>query len=109
VSWLVNIVSPVFAERRELNSADERSLGGNAFYRIYRCADDRYLTLGGAELKFVEKLLSALGRPDLVQLCRLPPGAGQDRMKEFLAARFAEEAAFVWMSISVAWTSAGGR
>ena len=89
VSWMVNIVSPVFAEGRELDPTTERSLGGNAFYNLYRCADGRSLTLGGSEIKFAANLLSALGRPDLIELCKLPPGRGQDPVREFLAATFA--------------------
>jgi crotonobetainyl-CoA:carnitine CoA-transferase CaiB-like acyl-CoA transferase len=88
VSWMVNIISPVFAEGRELDPASERSLGGNALYNIYRCADGRALTLGGSEIKFAANLLTALGRADLIDLCRLPPGRGQDPVREFLAATF---------------------
>jgi crotonobetainyl-CoA:carnitine CoA-transferase CaiB-like acyl-CoA transferase len=89
VSWMVNIVSPVFAEERELDPTTERSLGGNALYNVYRCADGRSLTLGGSELKFAANLLGALGRPDLIERCKLPPGRGQDPVREFLAATFA--------------------
>lgn len=96
VSWLVNVISPVFAEKRDLNPAEERSLGGNAFYRIYRCADGRNLTLGGSEIKFVENLLSALGRPDLISLCKLPPGSGQDPVKLFLTDAFAQHPLAYW-------------
>jgi crotonobetainyl-CoA:carnitine CoA-transferase CaiB-like acyl-CoA transferase len=89
VSWMVNIISPVFAEGRELEPSSERSLGGNAFYNLYRCADGGSLTLGGSEIKFAANLLSALGRPDLIERCKLPPGRGQDPVREFLAATFA--------------------
>lgn len=98
VSWLVNVISPVFAEKRDLNPAEERSLGGNAFYRIYRCADGRSLTLGGSEIKFVENLLTALGRPDLIALCKLPPGSGQDPVKLFLVDTFAQQPLTYWES-----------
>ena len=89
VSWLVNIVSPVFAEDRELDTTTERSLGGNAMYNLYRTADGRSLTLGGSEIKFAANLLTALGRPDLIELCKLPPGRGQDPVRTFLAETFA--------------------
>jgi crotonobetainyl-CoA:carnitine CoA-transferase CaiB-like acyl-CoA transferase len=107
VSWTVNIVSPVFAERRELDPTEERSLGGNAFYGIYRCADGRFLTLGGAEIKFAEALLGALGRPDLVPLCNLPPGRGQDPVRAFLSASFGREPLEHWKAflakLDVCW------
>jgi crotonobetainyl-CoA:carnitine CoA-transferase CaiB-like acyl-CoA transferase len=96
VSWLVNIVSPVFAERRELDPTEERSLGGNAFYRVYRCGDGRFLTLGGPEIKFVTSLLTALERPDLIALCKLPPGRGQDPVRDFLTEAFAREPLAYW-------------
>ena len=78
VSWLVNVVGPVFAEDRDLVLANERGFGGNAFYNLYRCADGRHISLGGSEVKFAANLLTALGRPDLIDLCKLPPGPGQD-------------------------------
>ena len=88
VSWTINNVSPVLAEGRELDTTTERSLGGSAFYNVYRCADGRSITLGGSEIKFCENVLNALGRPDLLALCKLPPGRGQDPVGEFLAATF---------------------
>ena len=57
VSWTINNVSPVFAEGRELDTTTERTLGGTAFYNVYRCADGRSITLGGSELKFCENVL----------------------------------------------------
>ena len=56
VSWTINNVSPVLAEGRELDTTTERSLGGTAFYNVYRCADGRSITLGGSELKFCENV-----------------------------------------------------
>jgi hypothetical protein len=46
------------------------------------------VALGGAELKFAANLLSAHGRPDQIELCRLPPGPGQEPVRAFLAAKF---------------------
>jgi crotonobetainyl-CoA:carnitine CoA-transferase CaiB-like acyl-CoA transferase len=112
VSWMVNIVSPVFAEARELDPTSERSLGGNALYNVYRCADGRSLTLGGSELKFAANLLAALGRPDLIELCKLPPGRGQDPVREFLAATFATRDLAHWEGflggLDVCWAAVRG-
>lgn len=96
VSWLVNVVGPVFAEDRPLVPRNERSFGGNAFYNIYRCADGRSITLGGSEIKFARNLLGALGRSDLAELCALPPGPGQRPVKEFLEQTFAREPLAYW-------------
>ena len=99
VSWLVNVVGPVFSQDRPLVPKNERSLGGNAFYNIYRCADGRSITLGGAEIKFAANLLHALGRPDLIELCKLPPGGGQRPVKDFLAETFAREPLAHWEAL----------
>lgn len=96
VSWLVNVVGPVFAQDRPLVPKDERSFGGNAFYNIYICADGRSLTLGGAEIKFATNLLNALDRADLIPLCKLPPGAGQLPVKVFLQETFARQPLAHW-------------
>ena len=96
VSWMVNNISPVFAEGRELETSSERTLGGMAFYQVYRCADGRSLTLGGSEPKFVTNLMSALGRPDLIALTKLPPGRGQDPLRDFLTETFATRTLAQW-------------
>lgn len=96
VSWLVNVVGPVFGEDRELVLENERGFGGNALYNLYECADGRFLSLGGSELKFAANLLTALGRPDLIELCKLPPGPGQGPVREFLRETFAREPLAHW-------------
>lgn len=96
VSWLVNVVGPVFGEDRDLVLANERGFGGNAFYNIYGCADGRFLTLGGSEVKFAASLLTALGRPDLIALCRLPPGPGQAPVRAFLRETIATQPLSHW-------------
>jgi crotonobetainyl-CoA:carnitine CoA-transferase CaiB-like acyl-CoA transferase len=99
MSWLVNVVGPVFGEDRELELRSERGFGGSAFYQIYQCADGQFLTLGGSELKFARNLLTALGRPDLLELCKLPPGRGQDPVQDFLRATFMEKTLPQWEAI----------
>ena len=96
MSWLVNVVGPVFAEDRDLVLANERGFGGNAFYNIYECADAQFLTLGGSEIKFAINLLTALDRTDLIALCRLPPGPGQLPVRDFLRQTFALQPLAHW-------------
>ena len=107
MAWLPNVLGPPFAEQRDPVVKDERSWGGNAFYRLYRCIDDRWLALGGAEHKFADNLLDALGRPDLAPLCTLPPGPGQDPVKAFLAETFATRTLAEWIDflepLDVCW------
>ena len=107
MAWLPNVLGPPFAESRDPVVQDERSWGGNAMYRLYRCSDGRWLALGGAEHKFADNLLGALGRPDLAALCRLPPGPGQDPVKAFLAEAFAQRSLEQWsgflQGVDVCW------
>jgi crotonobetainyl-CoA:carnitine CoA-transferase CaiB-like acyl-CoA transferase len=79
-----NITGPAFAENRQPVAKHERSLGGAAFYQIYQTADGRHLVLAGQEKKFIENLLNALGRPDLIALCLRGPGPHQRPVIEFL-------------------------
>lgn len=107
MSWLPNVVGPPFAENRDPVIQHERSWGGNAMYRLYRCSDDRWLALGGSEHKFADNLLAALERPDLAPLCRLPPGPGQNPVKAFLAGTFATRTLAQWSAflapLDVCW------
>jgi len=98
-SWLVNVVGPVFAEDRAAIAKDERSFGGNAMYNLYRCADGAWLTIGGSEIKFAANLFTALGRAELVELCRLPPGEAQKPARDFLRDTFASESLAHWQSV----------
>ena len=96
MSWTPHILSSVLAEDRPPDLSRERLHGGAAFYNIYRTADNGYLVLSGAELNFVENLLTALGRPDLIPLCRGPWGPAQDPVKHFLTETFATRTRDEW-------------
>ena len=54
---------------------------------------------GRSEIKFASNLLAALDRPDLIELCRLPPGPGQAPVRAFLAETFRTRTQAEW----VAW------
>lgn len=84
LAWTPNVMGPVFAEHRAPTPKHERSWGGAAFYNIYATADGAHLVLGGVEHKFAENLLTKAGRPDLIALCKQPPGPVQDPVKAFL-------------------------
>ncbi len=107
MAWLPNVLGPPFARGRDPVIKEERSWGGNALYGLYRCSDERWIALGGAEHKFAQNLLVALGRPDLIPLCHLPPGPGQDPVKEFLAETFSRRPLVEWTlflhDIDVCW------
>ncbi len=84
-----NVIGPVFAEGRQPDPKTQRTTGGAAFYRLYDTRDGKQLALAGQEPKFVEKVLGALGRLDLVELCTRGPGPHQRPVVELLAAFFA--------------------
>jgi crotonobetainyl-CoA:carnitine CoA-transferase CaiB-like acyl-CoA transferase len=86
-----NIVGPTFAEGRQPDPRHERSTGGAAFNRIYRTRDGRHIVLAGQERKFVDTLLAALGRPDLIDLCLKGPGPHQRPVMDLLEDRFARQ------------------
>jgi crotonobetainyl-CoA:carnitine CoA-transferase CaiB-like acyl-CoA transferase len=107
MAWTPNVLGPVFAEQRPPVPQHERSWGGNAFYRIYATACGRHLALGGAEHKFVDNLLAALGRPDLVACTHGGPGPHQSPLVQFLSATFAQKTLPQWQDfladIDVCW------
>ena len=88
MSWTPHILETVLSEKRAPDLERERLYGGAAFYNVYRTKDDGYLVLSGSEMNFVENLLKALGRPDLIELCRGPWGEAQAPVKKFLADTF---------------------
>jgi len=75
----------------------ERTWGGNAMYRVYETADGQFVVLGAAEIKFATNLLNALGRPDLIALCRQPPGPAQDPVRAFLTETFLSRTQAEWV------------
>jgi crotonobetainyl-CoA:carnitine CoA-transferase CaiB-like acyl-CoA transferase len=84
-----NIMGPVLAENRQPDPKTQRTTGGSAFYRLYDTRDGRQIALAGQEPKFVEKVLGALGRLDLVELCARGPGPHQAPVVEVLRGFFA--------------------
>ena len=107
VAWYPNVMGPVFADGRSPVVKDERSWGGSAMYQIYHTADGKALTLGGSELKFAANLFTALGREDLCELCKLPPGPEQEPARTFLRETFATRDLAWWTDfldgIDVCW------
>jgi crotonobetainyl-CoA:carnitine CoA-transferase CaiB-like acyl-CoA transferase len=53
------------AESRDPRPDGELLSGGAPCYRIYRTADDQYLSVGSLEPKFWQALVAALGLPEL--------------------------------------------
>jgi crotonobetainyl-CoA:carnitine CoA-transferase CaiB-like acyl-CoA transferase len=83
-----NVIGPVLAGKRDIDPKAQRTTGGAAFYRLYDTWDGRQLALAGQEPKFIERVLTALGRPDLLQVCAQGPGPQQRPVVEALQAFF---------------------
>jgi crotonobetainyl-CoA:carnitine CoA-transferase CaiB-like acyl-CoA transferase len=99
LACLPNNMGVAMTERRQPDLKAERALGGNALYQVYETKDADFVVLAGQELKFAKNLLEPLGRPDLVELCKLPPGPGQDPLRAFLRETFRTKTKAEW----VAW------
>lgn len=95
--WSAHIAGEAVVEGRPVRSSEQRSLGGAAFYNVYRTADGRHIVLCGREAKFVRQLLGDLGRPDLIDSALGPAGEGQAPVKAFLAETFATRSRDQWV------------
>jgi crotonobetainyl-CoA:carnitine CoA-transferase CaiB-like acyl-CoA transferase len=91
VAALPNVIGPTFAQARQPDPKAERTTGGSAFYRLYETRDGKQIALAGQEPKFVERVLGALGRPELAALCARGPGAHQQPVVDCLQAFFASK------------------
>ena len=97
LACLPNNMGAAMSERRQPVLAEERALGGNALYQIYETGEGDYVVLAGQELKFAKNLLEPLGRPDLAELCKRPPGPGQEPVREFLRNTFRKKTKAEWI------------
>jgi crotonobetainyl-CoA:carnitine CoA-transferase CaiB-like acyl-CoA transferase len=101
IAACANILGPTFAGNRQPVAKHERSTGGAAFYQVYETSDGRHVVLAGQERKFIETLLHALDRPDLVPLCLQGPGPHQKPVIELLRGVFrgkTRDEAVAWLS-----------
>jgi hypothetical protein len=96
MAWTPNATGPVFAEGRANVPKAERSWGGAAMFNLYECRDARWIVLGGSEVKFAANLLAALGRSDLLDYARLPPGPGQEPLRAFFRETFRTRTQAEW-------------
>ncbi len=94
--WCAHIAGSAIAGGSSPKSARQRSLGGAAFYHVYATADGKHIALGGRELKFVDTLLNALERPDLIPIGNLPAGE-QGALIVFLQETFFTRSCDEWV------------
>jgi alpha-methylacyl-CoA racemase len=81
---------------RELGRFGDPLTGRLACYRIYACADGRYLTVGALEPRFWARLCELLGRPDLVAR---QGDADQEPLADELAQLFAARPLAAWLQL----------
>jgi crotonobetainyl-CoA:carnitine CoA-transferase CaiB-like acyl-CoA transferase len=94
--WCAHIAGDAIMGNAAPKSAQQRSLGGAAFYNIYATKDARHIVLGGREMKFATNLLTALDRPDLIAHAERPAGE-QSELIDFLRKTFATKTRDEWV------------
>jgi crotonobetainyl-CoA:carnitine CoA-transferase CaiB-like acyl-CoA transferase len=98
VSWLSIHAGAFLADGVVPGPGEATLTGAMACYRVYRTADDRYLTVGALEPQFWQALCEALGLADLVG-GQFGPPAMQAEMAERLQRVFATRARDEWMDV----------
>jgi crotonobetainyl-CoA:carnitine CoA-transferase CaiB-like acyl-CoA transferase len=94
--WCAHTASGAIAGDDSPRSDSQRSLGGAAFYQVYKTSDDRHVVLGAREMKFARNLLGALGREDLIPIADKPAGE-QSELIEFLRKTFLTRTRDEWV------------
>lgn len=94
--WCAHTAGTAIAGGASPVSAKQRSLGGAAFYQVYRTSDGRHVVLGAREIKFARNLLGALGRLDLLAYAEAEAGE-QEPLITFLRETFAQRSRDEWV------------
>lgn len=95
--WCAHIAGSAIQGGNAPRSQTQRSLGGAAFYNVYKTVDDKHVVLGAREIKFAKVLLTALDRPDLLPLAELEAGEAQRPLTDFLRETFATRSRDQWV------------
>lgn len=95
--WCAHTAGSAIAGGPAPRSSAQRSLGGAAFYQVYRTSDGRHIVLGGREAKFARTLLTALGRQDLIPLAEGEAGSAQRPLIDVLRQVFATRSRDDWV------------
>jgi len=93
--WCAHIAGSAIMGDSAPRSSHQRSLGGAAFYNVYATSDGRHVVLGGREMKFVDNLLTALERTDLIPVAEALPGE-QGELITFLRSMFITKTRDEW-------------
>jgi crotonobetainyl-CoA:carnitine CoA-transferase CaiB-like acyl-CoA transferase len=96
-SWLC-FHGAAYAMSGEIPKRGEMRLSGEyACYRVYRCADDRYVTVGALEPQFWAALCNALGAPELIERQFVEPPE-QDEVVEQISKILASKTRDEWVA-----------
>ena len=96
MSWL-SIHAQAYAITGVVPRRGEMRLSGEyACYHVYRCADDRYVTVGALEPQFWATLCLALDVPEFIET-QFAPHEAQETMKQKLAGIFATKPRDAWV------------
>lgn len=96
IAWTPNVLGPTFGKGEAPQPKQMRSFGGAAMNSIYPTSDGGFVVIGGSEVKFAENLLTALGRVDLLDYAKIPPGDAQEPLKAFFRDTFASNTLAHW-------------
>lgn len=66
LSWLALHLAPWFAGAPEMGRGAGYLNGGYPFYRVYECADGKFISVGALEPQFWSALCTATGHADLI-------------------------------------------
>lgn len=97
VSWLSIHAAAYFMTGEIPERGLMRLSGAPACYRVYRCKDGKYVTVGALEPQFWAELCKALGVPEMIER-QLAPIEEQDRMSETLEGIFLSRTRDEWVS-----------
>lgn len=95
--WCAHIAGSAIQGENAPRSQTQRSLGGAAFYNVYKTVDDKHVVLGAREIKFAKVLLTALDRLDLLPLADMEAGEAQKPLTDFLRETFATKSRDQWV------------
>lgn len=93
--WCAHTAGSAIAGGAAPLSANQRSLGGAAFYQVYLTSDGQHVVLGGREEKFLRNLMAVLERPDLAEI-GLRPAGEQGELIAFLRETFVTRTRAEW-------------
>lgn len=107
LAWTPNVLGPTFTVDAHPPVKNMRSFGGSALTNLYETFDGRFIAFSGPELKFATNLLTALGREDLIEIAKRPPGPEQAPLRAFLKETIGAKPLEHWLAflepIDCAW------